>query len=138
MASTRLTGKTLKLELDNIDYYGEISEYEFYQDEKNSNTVTFGDAMSGKSGQDKLKIKFTQSVASASLHQLIMDNPGKENVAFTLAPCGNETPSADAPHFVGIATFPALRPSLGLAAGDEDGTAEAELIVTQYEKKITA
>ncbi|MDY5127463.1 MULTISPECIES: hypothetical protein [unclassified Actinotignum] len=134
MAATRLSGSALYLTVEGVDYASEISSWEYSEDEKESGTVTFGDSTSAAG---KLKVVFVQSIESASLHQVIMDHPGKRNVAFVLAPAGNKTPSAEQPHWTGKVAFPKTRPTMGLAAGDVDATSEVEFTVTDWAKVTT-
>lgn len=137
MARTRLTGSQLSLELDNAEYNLDISEYEYSEEDKDSGTITFADAAGGSTSSGKLKCVFIQSLDSDSLHQVLMDNPGKTEVPFTLAPFGNDTPTTSQPHFTGTLNFPRLRPSLGIKAGEADATSEVEFKVTSW-KKVTA
>ncbi|VDG76912.1 Uncharacterised protein [Actinobaculum suis] len=136
-ARNRLTGSTLSLIIDGNEYKQDVSEYEYSEDEKDSGTLTFADAAAGAIASGKLKVTMIQSLDTDSLHQVMMEHPGKRAVPFTLAPLGNSSPSPTQPHFTGTVDFPRTRPSLGLAAGDDDATTEVELKVTGW-KKITS
>lgn len=129
---TRLNGSTLSLEVDGKEYNTDVSEWELSEEEKDGGTVTFADAANGTTGQLKLSVTAIQSLDVDSLHQVVMDNPGKRNVAFKLAPAGADKAS---PYFEGKLDFPKMRPNMGLAAGDNDATTEMEFNVTEWAKK---
>ena len=137
VARKRITGSTLSLKIGDVEYNADVSEYNISEDDKDSGTLTFADAAGGKSGALKLSVTFVQSLDAQSLHQQLMDNPGRADVSFVLAPYGNAKASAEAPHFTGKIRFPRNRPDLGIKAGDEDNTSEAEFSISEW-KKVTA
>ncbi|MGM7677575.1 hypothetical protein [Microbacterium sp. A94] len=117
MTSTRIRGKRLGLMLgaaDGTPAWQDITTYTLANEDLDS--PTFGDVATG-AGQWMLSGTAIQSTAADSFWQYVWANAGSE-VAFTLAPHGNETPSAAQPHFLGTVTI-GRKPSLG---GDVNST----------------
>lgn len=117
MGSTRIKGTKLALDLGTpaTNYWADIRSYELTNDEADSDVTTFEDAAGGGARQYKLAGEAIQSTDSASFWMYVWENVG-ETVPFTLAPHGNEVPSASQPHFVGNVKIGA-RPKIGGEAG---------------------
>jgi hypothetical protein len=60
-------------------------------------------------GQWSLQLDGITSGEDTSLYRILWDNFGTE-VAFTIAPNGNTTPTADTPHYTGTVIFDQLPP----------------------------
>ncbi|WP_455952504.1 hypothetical protein [Arcanobacterium haemolyticum] len=135
-ARNRLSGSTLSLKINEQEYNADIAEYKYSEEDKDSGTLTFADAAGGATGTGKLTVELIQSLDSDSLHQQVMDNPGKKDVSFVLAPFGNSKASVTQPHFTGKLSFPRLRPELGIKAGESDATTSVEFKVSEW-KKVT-
>jgi hypothetical protein len=60
-------------------------------------------------GEWALQLDGITSGEDTSLYRVLWDNFGTE-VAFTIAPNGNTTPTSDAPHYTGTAIFNELPP----------------------------
>jgi hypothetical protein len=114
-ASTRIVGQNIVFKLGTTSYAPDISAFE----------LTLGDAPGGirtmtevrANGEWSLKLSGVVSGDSDSLYQFLWLNFGTE-VAFTCAPGGNSTPSADAPHYTGAVVINEL-PPLSIAAGED-------------------
>lgn len=137
MGSTRIKGNKLKLTIGSPgqDYWADVTEYELFNDEADADVTTFEDAANGGARDHKLKLVGIQSLDVNSLWGLVWDSTG-EDVAVTLAPFGNETPTTAQPHFVFTATV-GPKPTLGGAAGPGAFTFETEWAVINEPAKVT-
>lgn len=120
--STRIKGNALLFKLgdsDGTDYWADCSSVVLENADDNSGVLTFEDAANGGARAWQFTLSGIQSTASSSFWRYIWNNTGEE-VAFTYAPHGNETPSADQPHFVGMCKV-GPKPSVG---GDADREGE--------------
>jgi hypothetical protein len=128
--STRIKGTKLALTLGTpgTDYWHDMTSYELFNDEAESDVTTFADAAEGGARQHKLKGTAIQSTAADSFWRYVWANTGQD-VPFTLAPHGNATPTASQPHFIGTVTI-GPKPSLGGEAGTGAFTFEFEWLVT--------
>ena len=128
--STRIKGTKLALTLGTpgTDYWHDMTSYELYNDEAETDVTTFADAAEGGARQHKLKGTAIQSTAAASFWRYVWANTG-EDVPFTLAPHGNEVATEAQPHFVGTVTI-GPKPSLGGEAGTGSFTFEFDWNVT--------
>lgn len=115
MATTRLKGVALKLDLGTpaTDYWADVISVE--QTHGDPDTVTFADVMGGATSGAKLKIKAVTSTDTASFWRYVWDHAG-ELVAITWAPHGNTAPTPAEPHFVGMVRV-GNRPDLSVEAG---------------------
>lgn len=113
--STRITGAKLWLRLGTTDQAADIVSYTLTNEEADSNTVTFGDAMEGGKRQWKLNGSAIQSTDSTSFWSWVWANTGV-TVAFTIAPHGNSSPTSAQPHFTGNVKI-GRKPDLGGEAG---------------------
>lgn len=80
-------------------------------DSEEDNITTFCDAEAGGARRYFFQIGAVQSTDEDSLWRYLWDHSGQET-AFTYAPHGNETPTADEPHFTGIVRI-GPKPTLG-------------------------
>lgn len=118
MGSTRIRGRQLKLLVGTppVDQYADTTAVVLDSEESDDDVTTFEDAAQpGGARQEFLQITAIQSTDPDSLWSQVWDKAGEE-VAFTYAPHGNETPSETQPHFVGTCTI-GPRPTLGGEAG---------------------
>lgn len=114
-ASTRIVAQNIVFKIGTTSYAPDINQVE----------LTLGDAPGGvrtmtevrANGQWDLKVSGIVSGDADSLYQFLWLNFGTE-AAFTIAPGGNSTPSADAPHYTGTVVINEL-PPLSLSAGDD-------------------
>lgn len=115
--STRIRGRQLKLSLGTPaeDYWADTTSVQLLNEEADDDVVTFADAAEGENVQEYLEISGIQSTDPDSLWTYLWDHAG-EDVPFTYAPHGNETPTAAQPHFIGTVTL-GPRPPLGGEAG---------------------
>jgi hypothetical protein len=121
MGSTRIKGTKLTLTLGSPgeDYSADLTAYKLAAgDADKGGLVTFEDAAKGGSSAYKLSGTATQSTDSASFWRYVWDNVG-ETAAFTVAPHGNDEPTAAQPHFLGNVTI-GKRPDLGGEAGADN------------------
>lgn len=124
--STRIKGNKLALTLGSpgTDYWADITEYDLYSEEADTDVTTFADASEGGARQYKLKVIAIQSTDADSFWRMVWDSSGTD-VAFTLAPHGNATASATQPHFIGTVTV-GPKPNVGGAAGPGAFTFEVD------------
>jgi hypothetical protein len=114
-ASTRIVAQNIVFKIGTTTYAPDINMVE----------LTLGDAPGGvrtmtevrANGEWALKISGIVSGDDTSLYQFLWLNFGTE-AAFTIAPGGNATASADAPHYTGTVVVNEL-PPLSLSAGDD-------------------
>ena len=119
MGSTRIKGRQLKLLVGSspaTDVWADTTSVVLDNEEAEDDTTTFEDAAEpGGARQEFLTISGVQSTDATSLWSYCWDNVGEE-VPFTYAPHGNETPTAAQPHFLGTCRI-GPRPTLGGEAG---------------------
>ncbi|MGG7466043.1 hypothetical protein [Plantibacter sp. YIM 135347] len=115
--SKRIKGKALALKLGTppVDHWQDITSYLLDNKDADSDVTTFADAAAGGAKQFFLKLSAIQSTTVTSFWRLVWEKSGTD-VAFTLAPHGNATPTPDQPHYVGIVTV-GPKPPLGGEAG---------------------
>jgi hypothetical protein len=116
--SQKITGKaklTLKLGTPAVDHYADITSYTLTNEEADSDVITFADVENGGGRQELLNLTAIQSLATGSFWRMVWEKTGTD-AAFTLAPYGNATPTANQPHIVGTVTI-GPRPDLGGEAG---------------------
>lgn len=122
--STRIYGAKLTLKLGTVDYAADIKSYELSFKERETDDLTFGEAMlAGDEGT--LKITAIQSTDTASFWAHVWANANTKAVAFTLAPHGNVTATATQPHVTGKLDI-GPRPTLGGEAGPASYSFEVE------------
>lgn len=126
MGSTRIKGTKLKLELgeSSDDFWADLTTYGLDNDEADSDVVTFEDAGGDGSRQFKLTGTAIQSTDEDSFWSYAWDHTGEE-VPYTLAPHGNETPSKTQPHFTGTVKI-GPKPKIGGDAGNAPYTFDFE------------
>jgi hypothetical protein len=114
-ASTRIVAQNIVFKIGATSYAPDINQVE----------LTLGDAPGGvrtmtevrPNGEWALKVAGIVSGDADSLYQFLWLNFGTE-ATFTIAPGGNASPSADAPHYTGTVVINEL-PPLSLSAGDD-------------------
>lgn len=124
MASSRIKGTRLSIRIDDTEYKGDVTSYEFTHEDADEGLVTFGDAESGDTFDWFMSLGLVQSTDPDSLFMKFWENAGTRDVPFTLAPHGNETPSAAQPHLEGTLTLP-LPETFGGEAGPGEFDTEA-------------
>lgn len=121
MGSIRIKGTKLGLKLGSDaaakDFWADITSYKLAPADRadKGSLTTFEDASAGDGKGYKLTFTAAQSTSKTSLWHFAWDNVG-EQVAATLAPHGNATPSVEQPHFIFTVEI-GQRPDLGGDAG---------------------
>lgn len=136
MGSKRIKGTKLSLKIDNTEYNGDATSYEFTHEDADAGLVTFADAADGNTKDWMLTVGLVQSTDPSSLFMQIWDNAGRTGVPYVLAPHGNATPTAAQPHFKGTLTLP-LPARLGGEAGTAEYDTEAEFRLDGKPQKVT-
>lgn len=116
----RILGKKLGLVIDGKDYWADIAKWELKASSSDKDIVTFADAQGGNTSKWSLSGEAIQSLDADSFWSKVWGSVGK-TVDYVLAPYGNKTASAEAPHFTGKVTIGSA-PSISGEAGDEKGS----------------
>jgi hypothetical protein len=106
-ASTRIKAQNIIFKIGTTDYACDANLVQLTLDDAPGDVQTFCEVRVG--GQWSLQLDGITSGEDTSLYRILWDNFGSE-VAFTIAPNGNTTPTADAPHYTGTVTFDQLPP----------------------------
>jgi len=106
-ASTRIKATNIVFKIGTTDYACDANMVELTLDDAPGDVQTFCEVRVG--GQWSLQLDGITSGEDTSLYRVLWDNFGSE-VAFTIAPNGNATPSADQPHYKGTVIFDQLPP----------------------------
>jgi hypothetical protein len=106
-ASTRIKAQNIIFKIGATDYACDANMVELTLDDAPGDVQTFCEQRVG--GQWALQLDGIMSGDAGSLYRLLWDNFGTE-VAFVVAPNGNETASASEPHYEGVAKFNELPP----------------------------
>ena len=106
-ASTRIKAQNIIFKIGSTDYACDANMVELTLDDAPGDIQTFCETRVG--GQWALQLDGITSGEDTSLYRILWDNFGTE-VAFTIAPNGNTTPTSDAPHYTGTAVFNQLPP----------------------------
>jgi hypothetical protein len=106
-ASTRIKANNIIFKIGATDYACDATMVELVLNDAPGDVQTFCEVRVG--GQWSLQLDGITSGEDTSLYRILWDNFGSE-VAFTIAPNGNTTPTADTPHYTGTAIFDQLPP----------------------------
>jgi len=106
-ASTRIKASNIVFKIGTTDYACDANMVELTLDDAPGDVQTFCETRVG--GQWALQLDGITSGEDTSLYRILWDNFGTE-VAFTIAPNGNATASADQPHYEGTVVFDQLPP----------------------------
>ena len=106
-ASTRVKAQNILFKIGSTDYACDATMVELTLDDAPGDVQTFCEVRVG--GEWKLTLEGITSGDADSLYQVLWANFGTK-VAFTVAPNGNASPSADAPHYKGTVVFDQLPP----------------------------
>ena len=106
-ASTRIKASNIVFKIGTTDYACDANMVELTLDDAPGDVQTFCEVRVG--GQWTLHLEGITSGDSASLYQVLWSNFGTE-VAFTVAPNGNASPSSTQPHYKGTVVFDQLPP----------------------------
>jgi hypothetical protein len=106
-ASTRIKAQNIIFKIGSTDYACDANMVELTLDDAPGDIQTFCETRVG--GQWALQLDGIMSGDAASLYRVLWDNFGTE-VAFTVAPNGNASPSSSEPHYEGTAVFNQLPP----------------------------
>jgi hypothetical protein len=113
-ASTRIKATNILFKISSTEYNCDANLIELTLNDAPGDVQSFCEVRVG--GEWKLQIDGTSSGDTASLYRLLWANFGTE-VAFTIAPNGNVTPSGTQPHYTGTVIFDQL-PPLSLTSGE--------------------
>lgn len=106
-ASTRIKASNIVFKIGATDYACDANMVELTLDDAPGDVQTFCETRVG--GQWALQLDGITSGEDTSLYRILWDNFGTE-VAFTIAPNGNATATADQPHYEGTVVFDQLPP----------------------------
>jgi hypothetical protein len=106
-ASTRIKAQNIIFKIGATDYACDANMVELTLGDAPGDVQTFCEVRVG--GEWALQLDGITSGEDTSLYRVLWDNYGTE-VAFVIAPNGNTTPTADAPHYEGVAVFNELPP----------------------------
>lgn len=106
-ASTRIKASNIVFKIGTTDYACDANMVELTLGDAPGDVQTFCETRVG--GQWTLQLDGITSGEDTSLYQVLWSNFGTE-VAFTIAPNGNASPSADQPHYKGTVVFDQLPP----------------------------
>jgi hypothetical protein len=106
-ASTRIKAQNIIFKIGATDYACDANMIELSLGDAPGDVQTFCETRVG--GEWALQLDGITSGEDTSLYRVLWDNFGTE-VAFTIAPNGNTTPTSDAPHYTGTAIFNELPP----------------------------
>jgi hypothetical protein len=106
-ASTRIKAQNIIFKIGATDYACDANMVELTLGDAPGDVQTFCETRVG--GQWALQLDGITSGEATSLYRVLWDNFGSE-VAFTIAPNGNTTPTDDEPHYTGTAIFNELPP----------------------------
>lgn len=128
--SNRIHGTKLMLRLGTParDHWADITSWNLYNEEADSDVTTFADAAGGGARQWKLDLSAIQSTDTESFWSYVWANSG-ETVVFAVAPHGNSTATAAQPHFTGslkIGPQPNIGGEAGTGAFTFDSTHEVQ------------
>jgi hypothetical protein len=113
-ASTRIKATNISFKISSTEYNCDDNLIELTLNDAPGDVQSFCEVRVG--GEWKLQIDGTSSGDTASLYRLLWANFGTE-VAFTIAPNGNVTPTSSQPHYTGTVIFDQL-PPLSLTSGE--------------------
>jgi hypothetical protein len=128
------TRKTV-LKVASTDFSDAISHCEISAGDKDSDFMSFTEALAGGARDYTLKLKIKQDTAAASLWYYIWGSAGTD-VSVEFWPCGVTSPAAPAtPKFSGTVT---VREPDGALLGGEANRSNTALNVTEVEWQFTA
>lgn len=113
-ASTRIKAQNITFKIGTTDYACDATSVSLELGDAPGDVRTFCEVSVGKTWT--LNLEGITSGDETSLYRVLWENYGTE-VAFTIAPHGNATATADEPHYTGTAIFSEL-PPLSLTAGE--------------------
>ena len=106
-ASARIKATNIVFKIGTTNYACDANMVELTLNDAPGDVQTFCEVRVG--GEWSLQLDGVTSGEDTSLYQVLWANFGTE-VAFTIAPQGNATASADAPHYTGTVVFNELPP----------------------------
>lgn len=121
--------RKLRLEVDGTDVTGEISTCVVTTGDKDSDFMSFEEALAGGAREYKLKLTIRQDTAVASLWYMIWDQLG-EDVPIEFWPNGGMAESATTPKVTGTVTI--MEPDGDLLGGESNKSTTA-VQVTEVE-----
>lgn len=115
-SSTRIKGTALYLTVGGDEYAMDVTSISLENEESAAGVTTFEDAASGGARQYYFAGTAVQSTDTGSFWTELWDQSVRDNIAFVYAPWGNDTVSAEEPHFTGTLSL-GPKPFIGGEAG---------------------
>lgn len=112
--STRIKATNIKFLIGSTEYACDLNAVSLTLNDAPGDVRTFCEVTTGS--EWKAQLDGVASGDATSLYQILFANFGTE-VAFTVAPQGNTTPTTSAPHWTGTLIFDQL-PPVDLASGE--------------------
>lgn len=135
--STRIKGAALALNLGGEDYWVDVTSVSLENEEAAAGVTTFEDASLGGARQFYITGTAIQSTASTSFWNYIWENTG-DIVEYYYAPHGNNTATADEPHFHRNVKIPS-KPFVGGEAGaNNEFTFDFRMDCQEEPEKLTS
>lgn len=135
MSSTPLGTRSLKLDIDGVEYTADVSKVSIESAAADSDFVSFADAKAGGRREYTLKFTATQDPAdAASIWNTIWTQAGEE-IDVEVNPYGGAAPTAATPTFTGTVII--TEPDGTLLGGEADPSTTARFTM-DLEWKFTA
>lgn len=115
-SSTRIKGTKLYLTVGGDSYAMDVTSISLENEESAAGVTTFEDALAGGARQYYFTGTAVQSTDTGSFWTEVWDAVSRDGIAFVYAPHGNETITADEPHFTGTLSL-GPKPFIGGEAG---------------------
>ena len=127
---SRLKGKTIKFEVDNVEFSGSVKNVTFTSEVGEMGFGNYEDNL-----EYKCQIEGFQDYSANSLWSKLFDNPGT-TVSLEFTPHGNATPTTSQPKFT-ASGYAEVIPTLGGTAG-EYFVYDLTIILDGKPSKVTA
>lgn len=104
--SSRIFANKLKLKVDGVDYWADLSSVVLASEPASIDQTTFAEAAAGGAVDWYITVSGIVSLDAGSFWRTMWTNAGDE-VAFEISPFGNSVPTGTAPIFEGLCRIPA-------------------------------
>jgi hypothetical protein len=118
--------RLLKVKVGSAEYTSEVSKCQVTSAAADSDFTSFADAASGGAREYAVEFTLKQDMASTSLWRMIWASAGS-TVAVKINPYGNETATADEPHYSANVTI--TEPDGVLIGGEANSSTSARMTV---------
>jgi hypothetical protein len=119
-SSTRIKGTQLTLTIGGVDYAMDVTAITLENEESAAGVTTFEDAAAGGARQFYFTGTAIQSTDEDSFWTELWEQATRTGISYVYAPWGNETPTADQPHFTGDDLELGPKPFIGGEAGADN------------------